>query len=98
MTALAAVLLALLLPLALLRTRQPAGDADALSNAWALAEASGSYRYRSQVEQTTIPRASLANAGRPPRLERYGLEGSIDRRNESLELQLWLNGIGDPSG
>jgi hypothetical protein len=27
--------------------KPPAGDADALSNAWALAEASGSYRYRS---------------------------------------------------
>jgi len=90
------ILCALLLSFALLHPRQQ--QVDAISNAWVLAEASGSYRYRSQIEQTTIPRASLANAGRTTRQERYALEGSIDRRSESMDLQLWLNGVGDPSG
>ncbi|HEY1014540.1 MAG TPA: hypothetical protein VGE07_17660, partial [Herpetosiphonaceae bacterium] len=94
---LAALLLGLLLlPLALLRAAQPVSDAEAVARAWELAQASGRYDYRAHVEQTVYPRASLANAGRSARMERFALQGTVDQGAETLELMLWQNDFGSP--
>ena len=63
--------------------------ADPLAAAWARARAAGSYRFTSDVAQTTTPSASVLNAGRTSRTDQLYLEGHADAGAEALEFRLW---------
>lgn len=78
-------------------TVQPASsfasaESDPLAAAWARAQARGSYRFASDVTQTTVPQATLANIGSTSRAERVYLEGATDLRQETMTLKLWSDG------
>ena len=63
-----------------------------VARAWELAQQSGAYRFRTQVEQTTFPAPMLSNVGRTSTRERFDLQGRIDQPQDLLELSLWPNG------
>src|SRR6476469_1390395 len=70
-----------------LQRSTPADPAQAaFARAWELAQASGAYGYRSEIEQTSYPAASLSGAGRAPRTDALTLEGTIDQPRERMEL------------
>jgi len=62
-----------------------------LLDAWKLAERAGTYRFTSQLTQTTIPAPRLANVGQTVKTEHMTVQGAIDRRADTLELALWDN-------
>ena len=63
-----------------------------VARAWKLAQQSGAYHFRTQVEQTTFPAPKLSNVGRTSTRERFDLQGWIDQPQDLLELSLWPNG------
>jgi len=63
---------------------------------WQRAQQSGAYDFRSNIEQTTYPAPSLANAARPPRPEYLATEGSIDQPGRTMEMSLWQDGSFNP--
>ncbi|MEM7111243.1 MAG: LamG-like jellyroll fold domain-containing protein [Chloroflexota bacterium] len=65
-----------------------------VQQAWEFAQVSGSYEYRSQLEQITYPAPSLSSAGRDKQVHQLFVEGSIDQPNEKMELSLWENSGG----
>lgn len=67
-----------------------------VDQAWQLAQASGSYDYRTLVEQTTYPQPTIRNAGTQPKVQMVGMEGSADLHTQSLNLTLWQNASFDP--
>ena len=67
----------------------PSSPQQAVQQAWELAQDSGSYQYRSRVAQTTYPAPKLTNAGRSPREDHLGVEGSIDQPAGTMEMTLW---------
>ncbi|HYF63552.1 MAG TPA: hypothetical protein VD886_12110, partial [Herpetosiphonaceae bacterium] len=89
--------ISVILPFALGGAAPDDSPEAAVRRAWGLASASGTYRYRSQVEQTSYPRHNLANTGRSARQERFSLEGSVDQPNETMELSVWPNSGGRAS-
>ncbi|MBA3469749.1 MAG: hypothetical protein H0T53_08900 [Herpetosiphonaceae bacterium] len=84
-----AVVACLILPLVLGGATPSDAPEAVVERAWQLATASGSYRYNASIEQTSYPALALTSSGRAPRVERVGLEGSIDTPNKALELRLW---------
>ncbi|MCO5189956.1 MAG: hypothetical protein M9918_17410 [Anaerolineae bacterium] len=71
--------------------------ADPIAAAWEMARASGSYQYRTLVEQTTYPQPTIRNAGSQPKLQIVGVEGSADLPNEMLTMTFWQNAGFDPN-
>ena len=65
-----------------------------LDRAGRLAHDVGSYRYRTDVVQTTHPTARLENAGRQEESTRMTVEGAVDRASESMNMKLWAPGAG----
>ena len=68
-----------------------------IRDAWQLAQASGQYNYRSQIEQTTYPAPKLTNAGRAPVEDFVALEGSVDLAARAMEFTLWQDASFDPN-
>ncbi|MDJ0754720.1 MAG: SdrD B-like domain-containing protein [Ardenticatenaceae bacterium] len=66
---------------------------EAVELAWELAYESGSYAFRTNMLQTTVPANSLENAGRDNRQDRIYVEGEADRLNEELLTKLWRAGF-----
>ena len=67
-------------------------EADPLTAAWERAQDAGAYRFSSDVEQITTPTASVLNAGRSSKVDRFYLEGDADIANGAMEFRLWSNG------
>ncbi|MBX3010129.1 MAG: hypothetical protein KF832_01435 [Caldilineaceae bacterium] len=65
---------------------------EPVTAAWARAQAAGSYHFTSDITQTTLPLATLANVGRTSRSEKLYLEGQSDLRTAQLEMTLWSTG------
>ena len=68
-----------------------AAEAD-LAAVWQSVQTSGAYRFSAEIEQTTVPGASLANAGRGSKRTLFYIEGATDLATESLHLALWSDG------
>ncbi len=84
---LALLLTLLILPATLLRA-EPTGPQAAVARAWELAQASGRYRARSAIEQTTAPGPSLSAAGRKPRVDRLVVESTANSAAGRLDLTM----------
>ena len=65
---------------------------DRLAAAWDLAQRAGSYRFTSDVEQTTTPSASILNAGRSSRVDRLHLQGLANVADAAMEFRVWSGG------
>ncbi|MCP4164656.1 MAG: LamG domain-containing protein [Chloroflexi bacterium] len=76
-------------------TSDGADDATlAVEQAWQRVQERGSYSFSSDIVQTAIPEATLANIGRSSSSERLRLEGETNLREESMDLTLWSEGGG----
>ena len=98
-----AVLLALVGVFLLLLMQLPAvfaGDStepeQAIAEAWELAQESGRYSFRAEVEQTTYPQPMITNGGAQPDVKRLGMEGQVDVPAEALNLTLWSDASFNP--
>ena len=60
--------------------------------AWQRAVELGSYRYATDVIQTTVPLATVANMGRSSKQQAIRVEGSTDLRSQTMHMTLWLDG------
>ena len=69
---------------------------QAVERAWKLAKASGSYSFRSEIVQTTLPAPKLSSAGRRAREEHLTVDGSIDQPAKSMEMILWTGANLEP--
>ena len=67
-------------------------EGDPLLAAWDRAQDAGAYQFSSNVEQITTPTASVLNAGRSSKVERFYLEGDADVANGAMEFRLWSDG------
>ena len=65
---------------------------ERIQRAWQQAQESGSYRFATQIVQTTYPAPSLANVGRSSRQETVHVEGHADLPAQTLQLALWAGG------
>ena len=63
-----------------------------ISQAWQRAVDLGSYRYATDVIQTTVPLATVANMGRSSKQQSIYVEGSTDLREQTMHMTLWLDG------
>ncbi len=63
-----------------------------VSQAWQRAVELGSYRYTTDVIQTTIPLATVQNMGRSSKQQAIHLEGESNLRDQSMHLTLWMDG------
>lgn len=59
-----------------------------VSDAWQMAKLSGSYEFRSEVEQTTNYQPRLSNYARPSVREQFLVEGSVDESKQILHLKI----------
>jgi len=62
---------------------------DAVTESWQRARTAGGYSFRSDIEQTHIPTASIQNAGRTSHTSRYYLEGTASTSRGEMEMTLW---------
>ena len=74
----------------------PAGRA--VQQAWRSAQEAGTYRFSTEVAQTTFPAPAVVNVGRSPRQQTLYLEGEVDLPTRTLEMGLWQGGggVADP--
>jgi hypothetical protein len=72
--------------LATLTAPQPA--ARPLDHAWQMAEASGRYRFTTELVQTSAPPPMISNVGRGSTVDRLVIDGRVDRMADLLELRL----------
>ncbi len=63
-----------------------------LDEVWLRVQQSGAYRFSADIEQTTTPQATVANAGRESKQNQLYLEGENDLQAETLHLSLWSQG------
>ena len=59
-------------------------------------QASGSYSFRSEIVQTTLPPPKLSSARRRAREEHLTVDGSIDQPAKSMEMILWTGANLEP--
>ncbi|MCI0394918.1 MAG: hypothetical protein L0332_24790 [Chloroflexi bacterium] len=78
-------------------TAAPLSPQEAVEQAWELAQASGAFTYRTTVEQTVYPAPAVANAGRPPTVDRLGIAGSVDLAGRTLDMTFWQDASFDPN-
>ena len=57
-------------------------------NAWEMAKLSGSYSFRTDIDQRTAPVPNIANYGRPAQHTQLRIEGRSDEATQSAELTL----------
>lgn len=69
-----------------------ASSANPVIDAWTMAKQQGSYRFSSDVTQTTTPLATLKNVGRSSRNDELHLEGSTNLTDQRMSLHLWAGG------
>ncbi|MEZ4715092.1 MAG: hypothetical protein R2851_03230 [Caldilineaceae bacterium] len=74
---------------------QPGTDLDTV---WARVAASGGYRFRADVTQTSVPAATVRNAGQRSRTTTMYMDGTTDLDAEAMHLTLWSNGGSAGSG
>ncbi|MBX3001942.1 MAG: hypothetical protein KF893_25685, partial [Caldilineaceae bacterium] len=75
---------------AALRHLRHAQEAEQIvQRAWLLAQESGAYDFRTEIEQTTYHAPALTNVGRPAHVESLYLEGKTDTRAKEFELAMW---------
>lgn len=60
--------------------------AKQVTNAWELAKLSGSYSFRSEVDQRTAPAPQMGNYGQPAKHLRMRIEGNADEANQTAEV------------
>ncbi len=65
---------------------------DPVTAAWQHATSAGNYRFTSDLTQTTLPLATIANVGRTSRTETLYLEGQNDLRARQMAFTLWSAG------
>jgi hypothetical protein len=65
---------------------------DPVTTAWQRATAAGNYRFTSDLTQTTLPLATVANVGHTSRTETLYLEGQNDLRARQMAFTLWSAG------
>ncbi|MCB0157620.1 MAG: thrombospondin type 3 repeat-containing protein, partial [Caldilineaceae bacterium] len=68
---------------------QPGAELDTV---WARVAASGGYRFRADVTQTSVPAATVRNAGQRSRTTTMYMDGTTDLDAETMDLTLWSNG------
>ena len=59
-----------------------------VSNAWQMAQLSGAYEFRSEVDQVTNYQPRLSNYAKPSVHEQYVIEGSVDESNQTTQLAI----------
>jgi hypothetical protein len=59
-----------------------------VSNAWQMAQLSGAYEFRSEVDQVTNYPPRLSNYAKPSVHEQYVIEGSVDESNQTTQLAI----------
>ena len=59
-----------------------------VSNAWQMAQLSGAYEFRSEVDQITNYPPRLSNYAKPSVHEQYVIEGSVDESNQTTQLAI----------
>lgn len=62
--------------------------ASQAKNAWEMAKLSGSYSFRTDIDQRTAPVPNIANYGRPAQHTQLRIEGRTDEATQSAELTL----------
>ena len=67
-------------------------ESDPLGTAWERASESGSYRFRSDLAQTTTPVASVTNVGRSATVDQLYIDGTADVAGARLEMRAWASG------
>ena len=70
---------------------------EAVESIWQRAQTSGAYEFRSRIEQTTYPAPSIRNAGKPPQIDKVGMEGAINVYAETFSMTFWRNATFDPN-
>ena len=76
---------------------QPPSPDEQVARAWKLAQDSGAYQYRADLQQTISHPASLVSAGQRDVAQRIFMEGSLDQAQDDrgaspqLSLSLWQN-------
>ncbi len=91
----AAILLGAVLLAVMLGAQRIQADTSAkqdLAAVWQRVHLAGAYRFSADIEQTTTPQASLANAGRESKRTSFYMEGATDLAAESLHLSVWTAG------
>ena len=62
--------------------------ASQAKNAWEMAKLSGSYSFRTDIDQRTAPVPNIGNYGRPAQHTQLRIEGRTDEATQSAELTL----------
>jgi hypothetical protein len=73
------------------QTNAPSPE-QTVRRAWQRTQDAGTYRFSTEIVQTTFPAPSLANVGRGGRMDTLYLEGQADLLERTLLLSLWQNG------
>ena len=76
----------------LTNAQQPNSPEQIVQQAWEQAQASSTYDYRANLEQTTYPLPKLSNSGRTAVQDTLLIEGNVNQAEERLEMTLWQNG------
>ncbi len=60
-----------------------------IEHAWSMAEASGTYQFKTEIAQTTYPSPSLGNVGRTSQTQHFSLDGQLDRSQDQMTLTFY---------
>jgi hypothetical protein len=74
------------------RAAESAAPALALRQAWQRARETGSYHFGGDLDQTTLPAATVANVGLSSRQSSIHMEGDADLPAGALRFTLWSEG------
>ena len=88
------LLLAAGLPLFLLTVglREVRSQGDEFSQLWHNVQRAGSYAFKADITQHTVPVASVYNVGRSSERQDLRMEGETNLRNETFQMTLWSEG------
>ena len=87
------VFLLVLLPAASpTHSQTPPSPEDIIQGAWRKANASSTYRFRTDLQQTLYPALRLSNAGSTTVQDQFYVEGQIAPPSEDFSLRLWRGG------
>ncbi|MCP4166202.1 MAG: hypothetical protein GY759_09955 [Chloroflexi bacterium] len=82
----------LLLLIVLARPTQARQDQDALEQIRKQVQKAGSYSFKADLVQLTIPVATARNVGRSSRCSEMRVEGETNLREATLDMQIWSQG------
>jgi hypothetical protein len=89
---LAAALLLLVVALIPLRPNARPSPEEEIQAAWQRAQQAGTYRFATEIVQTTHPAPALLNTGRSSRQDTLHIEGEIRLPDRTLQMTLWQDG------